>query len=389
MKKYTPIAVEGVNGSGKSTLVEGLEQLLTMFNIPVAVIKTPNYDGKCGSEIKALLAEKELTADGETRLSDLIFENLSEADEHAKELIKEGVFVIFDRWLASELCYRKTMKEYDYSGFIESYVVYMKTEAWECWDRLQARGDTRLRCTYEQLEFDCEKYYQSVLKYCNGKPYYEVAITQKPVLTAQRILACGDYPEAMFQKVILDVDETVLEIIPVWIQKIVDRFQWAKDGLARKEFSIDLSDIRMRKSWLLTDYLKCGIDKESDIYSVYNADDFYSNVPLTLFGELAKFLRNITFLTGGAETENPYNNHMTTKPARLSELGFQFNDYVGARNQAEKFPVLCKIIEEFGEEYKTGRGVVFVDDNQELLDQANAKFPELLTLNPKGYNNDA
>jgi len=392
MKKHTPIAVEGVNGSGKSTLVEGLEQLLLAFNIPVAIVKTPNYLSKSGEKIKKLLAQQELSETEETELSDLIYENLAEANQKAQMLIDEGIFVIFDRWLASELCYRKTSKDYDYSKFIKPFYVFMKTEAWECWDRIQNResGTNNIRCTYEQLDKDCEKYYQAYLGLSdNGRNGYEVMFTQKPILTAQQILSCDEYPDRIFEKIIFDVDETVLEIIPVWVQKIVDRFQWAKDGLTRGDFSTDINDIRMRDTWLLTDYLKCGKEKESDIYSIYNSDDFYSDVPLTPFGELARFLRNITFLTGGAETENPYNNHMKTKPSRLSELGFSFKDYVGAKNQSEKFPVLCSIIEEFGEKHQTGKGVAFVDDNQDLLDKAIARFPDLLILNPKGYNNYA
>jgi len=388
--KYPVIAVEGINGAGKSTLVKGLEELLSAFEIPVAVIKTPNYGGESGEKIKQILAEqRELTAEEETALSDFVYENLTQANDTAKTLIDNGVFVIFDRWLISERVYRKTEKDYDYSGFIEPHYVLMGTEPQACWDALETRGDARLRCSCEQLQADYRKHKEVFDEFTGTGTAsgYETKNRENPIRMAQEVLS--SLPTPMFKHLILDVDETVLEIIPRWIEKIVIKYDWARRLYCEDKFSLDANAMRLRKDYDLADYMQVPeqlrTEAKNDIFNgVYLLDDFYDDIPLTRFGESCLPLRNLSFVSGTLTAV-----HAEKKPQRLREHGFVFQNFFGTRDQEGKKGVIAELIAELSKEYpeaSTGQGVVYVDDNQELLDNAKSRFPDLITLNPKKYN---
>lgn len=102
------IVIEGIDGSGKTTQVEKVVESLKAQGKDVVVTKEPT-DGEVGQLIRKMLS-------GKVEFTPVAFQYLFAADrvmhmEEVEELLKQGKFVVSDRYFWSAIAYGMADKE--------------------------------------------------------------------------------------------------------------------------------------------------------------------------------------------------------------------------------------------------------------------------------------
>jgi len=192
------IVIEGLDGSGQSSQANLLRDFLIKKGLGVVLTKEPTLDSRAGEKIREILDEKIKTTPGE--LQDLFIEDRK---EHLEELIipvlKEGKFVVLDRYLFSTLAYGAAdgldldeliKKNNDF--LLPDITFILNVSAKTCISRIEKRGtDKTLFEKEKQLSKVLENYklfpkmFDNVKMIDGEKPIDEVFEDIKKVVLSQ------------------------------------------------------------------------------------------------------------------------------------------------------------------------------------------------------------
>ncbi len=98
------IVIEGTDGTGKATQSQALHQRLTANGFSTQIISFPRYDGPFGPEIKRYL-KRQLDLDAFAAAQLYAADRLDALDQ-IKQAINNNDFVIFDRYVSSNLAHQ-------------------------------------------------------------------------------------------------------------------------------------------------------------------------------------------------------------------------------------------------------------------------------------------
>lgn len=99
------IVIYGGNNSGKTTQAKLLVDWLKKEGKKAAYLKYPIYDSSTGKRINGILREGKEKNISETEFQELCYENKKEYEPHLKRMLKEGIIVVAEDYVATSLAW--------------------------------------------------------------------------------------------------------------------------------------------------------------------------------------------------------------------------------------------------------------------------------------------
>jgi len=108
MKRGKLIAIEGTDGSGKATTVEAIKERFERAGIPVEAFSFPRYDTPTGRRVRAYLdgKEEDPIKVAPKEAAKLYTDDRQAASPEIEENLKNGVYVLCDRYIGSNLAHQ-------------------------------------------------------------------------------------------------------------------------------------------------------------------------------------------------------------------------------------------------------------------------------------------
>ena len=108
------ITLEGIEGSGKSTSLEDIANILDKKSIEYILTKEPG-SGSLGSDLRSLLLSNDNKISGEVELLLMMADRKNHLDSLVIPNLKNGNWVISDRYLDSTYAYQGGGREMDFA----------------------------------------------------------------------------------------------------------------------------------------------------------------------------------------------------------------------------------------------------------------------------------
>ena len=108
------ITLEGIEGSGKSTSLEHIANILDKKSIDYILTKEPG-SGSLGNELRSLLLSSDNKISGEVELLLMMADRKNHLDSLVIPNLKNGIWVISDRYLDSTYAYQGGGRNMDFA----------------------------------------------------------------------------------------------------------------------------------------------------------------------------------------------------------------------------------------------------------------------------------